>query len=85
MICEHCDKTIAEDAVDVEHREDGSYHYDCYVEWADNEQSYWAGQYYSAKKTETDESNGYEWGDPKNPKYIEWVLSAGDLMRDELR
>lgn len=83
MICEHCDNTIAEDAVDVEHREDGSYHYDCYIEWSENEQSYWAGQYHASKPA-VDESNAYEWGDPKNPAYIEWALSAGDLARKEV-
>lgn len=78
MICEHCDKTIAEDAVDVEHREDGSYHYDCYIEWSEKEQSYWAGQYHSAPRAEV---GGYEWGDPKNSEYVEWAVSAGDDLR----
>ena len=29
--------------------------------------------------------NGYEWGDPKNPEYVEWLLNQIDQRRKEER
>ena len=78
MICEHCDKAIAEDDTEVVYREDGSYHENCYLKWSSTEEAYWAKQYRAEKAVL---AGGYEWGDPKNPEYVEWAVSAGDDLR----
>ena len=27
-------------------------------------------------------SDGYDWGDPKNPEYIEWLIDQVDMGQD---
>jgi hypothetical protein len=80
MICEHCDKAIAEEEALDAHRDDsGDYHYDCYEKICREEASYWASLYYSERRT-PEVSGGYEWGDPKNPEYVEHVLDKADTI-----
>ena len=30
-------------------------------------------------------ANGYDWGDPKNPEYVEWLLDQIDHRRKEVQ
>jgi hypothetical protein len=32
-----------------------------------------------------DPSEAYEWGDPKNPAYIDWLMDDADYLRKEAR
>ena len=79
MICEHCDKPVENDDLDAHHDESGDYHYDCYEELSSKEAAYWANLYYAEKQT-VSERGGYEWGDPKNVEYVEYVLDKADTI-----
>ena len=76
-LCEFCNEDVSGDSTAIE-MEDGTYHEECYEEYVDGEQSYWAGQYYASKPTASAE--GYDWGDPKNPEYVEHVLDNTDTI-----
>jgi hypothetical protein len=50
--------------------ESGVQHQECFDERSDREQTYWSGFYRPAVHS----SGGYDWGDPKNADYMNWVL-----------
>ena len=75
-LCEFCNEDVSGDSTAIE-MEDGTYHEECYEEYVDGEQSYWAGQYYANKSASAE---GYDWGDPKNPEYVEYVLDNADTI-----
>lgn len=79
MICEVCDKTVEDNDLDAHHDDSGDYHYDCYQDLCDKEAAYWAGQYYAHRRTNpVIDAGGYDWGDPKNPEYVEHLLDNAD-------
>ena len=79
--CEDCDKTIVEEEIlDAHHDDSGSYHYECYEELSKKEADFWAGQYYETPAPAS-ATGGYDWGDPKNPEYVEYVLDNADTIR----
>ena len=76
-LCEFCNEDVSGDSTAIE-MEDGTYHEECYEEYVDGEQSYWRAQYYANQKSASAE--GYDWGDPKNPEYVEYVLDNADTI-----
>jgi hypothetical protein len=78
--CEVC----SEDTVDITGVEDtyhedesGFYHYECWEKYSEQEASYYLGLYRQEKAT-MPAPGGYEWGDPKNPDYVEWAIEQAD-------
>jgi hypothetical protein len=82
--CGHCSKTIAkeEEAHEMYADDSGEYHQECQDTYSDKEQAYWLARYKAEHHTTTeDETSAYEWGDPKNPAYVEWLLDNADAGR----
>lgn len=84
MKCDYCSKEIETSELDdyPVHDESGSYHAECYDKITQEEMNYWLARYKSEHQavasSAVDEADGYDWGDPKNPAYMEWVLEQAD-------
>lgn len=83
MKCEHCSKEIETSELDdyPVHDESGSYHAECYDAITQQEMNYWLARYKSEQRVALMSAEGYDWGDPKNPEYVEWVLEQADAKR----
>lgn len=83
--CDLCNNPIDVSYVD-DYREDdsGIYHEDCLQEYWDKEASYYLASYMAHKRNNprVDYSQAYEWGDPKNPEYVEWAVEQADAKRE---
>lgn len=75
-LCEFCNEDVSGDSTAIE-MEDGTYHEECYEEYVRNEEAYWSAQYYARTPASVE---GYDWGDPKNPEYVEYVLDNADTI-----
>ena len=83
MNCEICSKPVDMFYEDESHEdESGLYHYQCWEDETKKEVEKHLRDY-NAKKAQAiaDESDGYEWGDPKNPHYVVWLLDQADAAR----
>jgi hypothetical protein len=82
QFCELC-KTDIDMSLSLEGEwhadEAGYYHQDCYDAYSIEEARYWGARYYAENRYgRVDESGAYEWRDPKNPTYTEWVIDNAD-------
>ena len=82
--CELCEKDIDLSYIDDYHEDDsGFYHQECIDDYWAKEASYYLASYEAHKRSNppVDYSDAYEWGDPKNPAYMEWVIDNADAGR----
>lgn len=82
--CELCGENTVDilDRDSLHEDESGLYHYDCWETESRKEAEYYFRLYNSQKgQPQVDDSNAYEWGDPKNPAYMEWVFDQADNRR----
>jgi hypothetical protein len=82
--CELCEKEIDLSYEDEYYEDDsGTYHEDCIRAHWEQEASYYLGTYLAHKRNNppVDYSDAYEWGDPKNPEYVEWAIEQADARR----
>ena len=82
MMCEYCSKKIEETPLDdyPVHDESGSYHAECYEQIIEASMRE-AMPYVKKQMAEREDSNAYEWGDPKNAEYVEWAMEQADALR----
>jgi hypothetical protein len=82
--CDICDKDIDMSHTDG-HREDdsGIYHEECLEKYWAKEASIALAEYQQHERNNPpiDYSDAYEWGDPNNPAYIEWLIEQADAER----
>ena len=74
--CEHCQETtIDTDSGDYRQDESGYYHDECWESLTRSEMAYWLSRY---KPKPASDHLAYNWGDPKNPDYMEWLVEQVD-------
>lgn len=83
--CGLCEKPIDMD-YEEESREDesGVYHEDCFLEEQAKEMAYHLGTWKQHRAQQEEKAlyaDAYEWGDPKNPAYVEWLIEQADAER----
>ena len=83
--CGLCEKDI-DTTYEDEYREDesGIYHEDCFLEEQAKEMAYHLGTWKQHRAEQEEKAlyaDAYEWGDPKNPAYMEWVIDNADAGR----
>jgi hypothetical protein len=74
--CEHCrENTIDTESGDHYQDESGYYHDECQESLTQKEMDYHLSRYTPKPASE---HLAYEWGDPKNADYMEWVVEQVD-------
>lgn len=85
--CDICNKEIVvEYEDDIRSDDSGDYHTECLDEYWRKEMAYYLGTW-KAHRAEQEEralyADAYEWNDPKNPEYLDYVLERADDVRKE--
>lgn len=86
--CEICDKKTVDLSDPHEYHEDdsGLYHEECHQTRLQEEMNYYGRMFANEtfnKAIDYDPSDAYEWGDPKNPAYVEWLYDEADRLRKD--
>ena len=80
--CGLCEKPI--DTAEYREDESGIYHEDCFLEEQNKEMAYHLGTWKQHRAQQEEKAlyaDAYEWGDPKNPAYVEWLIEQADAER----
>lgn len=76
LVCDLCRQDIDPEDEDIQRDDSGDYHQPCLDE-------YWAPTIAQvlAEYRRPDPEGGYEWGDPKNPKYMDSIHNRLDIKK----
>lgn len=84
-LCETCDSDIDLTHEDDYHEdESGFYHEDCYRDELEKEAAFHLGTWKKHRAEQQEKAlynDAYEWGDPKNTAYVEWLIDQADAGR----